>query len=103
MICEYFKVSETHESLLDVNAMLKVEVKKVNILPFNTRWDETIIAMKTQPDEETPENGTYRQFQLSEQLQPLLSLYIQDTVRRGEWRDCTRQTYGGPILGAETS
>ena len=37
------------------NEILKVEVKTDNVQPFNTRWDETIISMKKQPDEESQE------------------------------------------------
>ena len=42
--------------------------------------------MKTQPDDEKMENCYHRQLQQSEQLKPLLSLYIQDTVQKGESR-----------------
>ena len=90
MIYEYFKVGETDESVLDVNEICKVEMKNDNVQSFNTRWDETIIVMKKQPDGEILENLFYRHFQQSEQRKPLLSLYIQDTVQQGESRDCTR-------------
>ena len=32
----------------------------------------------------------HRELQHSEQLKPLLSLYIEDTVQKGKLRDCTR-------------
>ena len=35
--------------------------------------------MKKQPDEEILDNSNHRQLHQSEQLKPLLSLYIQDT------------------------
>ena len=56
MICEYFKVSDTDESVLDFNEILKVEMKTYNVQSIKTRWDETKIAMKRQPDEEILEN-----------------------------------------------
>ena len=52
MIYQYFKVSDTDDSVLDLNEILKVELKNDNVQSFSTRWDETIIAMKKQPDEE---------------------------------------------------
>ena len=45
--------------------------------------------MKEQPGEEIQENNFYRQLQQSEQQEPLLSLYIQDTVQK-ENRETTR-------------
>ena len=56
MIYEYFKVSGADESVLDFNEILKAEFKNDNVQSFNTRWDETIIAMKKQPDKEIQEN-----------------------------------------------
>ena len=59
MIYEYFKVSDTNESVLDLDEILKVELENDNLQPFNTRWDETIIVMKKQPDEEILDNLNY--------------------------------------------
>ena len=52
MLYDHFKVSDTDESVVDFNEILKVELKNYNIQSFNTRWDETMIVMKKQPDEE---------------------------------------------------
>ena len=46
--------------------------------------------MKKQHDEGILENLYYHQLHQSEQLNPLLSLYIQDIVRKSESRDYTR-------------
>ena len=88
MICECLKVSDTDESVLDLNEILKVDLKSENIQPLNTRWDETMISIQLQPDEEMLENLFYRQLQHSERPKPLLSL-IQDTVQKGASRDYT--------------
>ena len=42
--------------VLDLNEFLKVELKNDNVQSFNTRWDETVIAVKKQPDEEVQDN-----------------------------------------------
>ena len=52
MIYEYFKVYGTDDSVLDLNEILKVELQNDNIQSSTTRWDETMIAMKMQFDEE---------------------------------------------------
>ena len=83
MFYEYFKVSDADESVLDLNENLKVELKNVNVQSFSTRWDETIIAIKKPPDEEILDDSNSRQLQQSEQLEPLLSLYILDTAQKG--------------------
>ena len=52
MIYEYFKVSDTEESVLDLNEISEVGLKNDNVQSFNTRWDETTTAMKKQPNAE---------------------------------------------------
>ena len=79
MIYEYFKVSDTDESVLDLDEILKVELKNNNVQSFTVRWDVTLIAMK----KEILDNLYYRQLQQSEQPEPFLPLYIQDTVPKG--------------------
>ena len=37
MIHEYFKASDTNESVLDLTKILKVELKNDKVQPFNTR------------------------------------------------------------------
>ena len=85
MIYEYFisrSVTQTNPSRTLIE-IFKVELKNVNEQWFITRWDETIITMKKQIDKEILDNLCYRQMQQSEQVKPLLSLYIQDTVQKG--------------------
>ena len=65
MFFESLKVSDTDESVLDLNEILKVEMKNDNMQPFSTRWDETIIAMMKQPDVEILGNLYHHQLQQS--------------------------------------
>ena len=51
MVYEYFKVSDTDESVLDLNEISKVELKNDSMQSFSTRWDETIVATRKQPDD----------------------------------------------------
>ena len=75
---------DTDESVLDLNENLRVELKNDNVQSFNTRWDETIIATKKQPEKGILDNLFYRQFQQLEHLKPLLSLFIPDRVHESE-------------------
>ena len=56
MIFQYFKVSDTDESVLDFSENLKVEWKNDKVQSFNTGWDETSKATKKQLDDEVLEN-----------------------------------------------
>ena len=55
MICEYFKVSDTNESVLDLHEILKPNLIRTTVQSFDTRQDETITAMKNQHDEKNLE------------------------------------------------
>ena len=77
----------SRESVLDLNEIAKVDLENDSIQSFNTRWDETIIVMKKQSDEEVLEILFYRQLQQPEQLKLPLSVYVQDAVQEGESRD----------------
>ena len=90
MIKEYFKVSDSDEPVLYFKELLKVKLRNDNVQSFNTRWDETMIAMKEQPDKKILENLYHRQHQQSEERVPLLSLYIQDTGQEAH-RDFSRE------------
>ena len=89
MVHEYFKVSDRDACVLDLNENLNVKLKNDSVQSFNSRWDETIIAMRKQP-EEILENLCYRQHQQAKQVKQLPSLYNHDTVQNGESRDYTR-------------
>ena len=56
-------MSDTDGSVLDLNENLKVELKNDNVQSFNTRWNESIIAMKEQLDDKILQNLYYRQLQ----------------------------------------
>ena len=42
MIHEYLKVGDTHESVLDLHEILRVELKNDNVQSLNARWEETL-------------------------------------------------------------
>ena len=99
MICEHFKISDTDCTDLDICDFLKIELRGACVQSYDTKWDETTIAMQTQSDEEPLQNLYFRQLENSDQLRQRVALNIQDTVRTSEpksytkLRKRTRQTY----------
>ena len=49
---------------------------------FDTRWDETLIAMRKKPDDEVLNNLCYRQLDKADQFKQLLALNVQDIVQK---------------------
>ena len=56
MIYDHFKVSDTDGTVLDLPDLVKVEIGNDTLQSFDTKWDETIVAMREHPDEEIMEN-----------------------------------------------
>ena len=80
MIYEHSKICDTDGGVLEISDCLRSDCVKT----FDTKWDETAIAMQTQPDEGLLgcEN--------SDQLKQLVGLKIQDTVQVSELMSHTR-------------
>ena len=98
----YSKVSDADESILDFNEVLKVELKNDNVQLFKTRWDETAIAMKKQPDEAILDKSVLPSASTVRTAQAIAvsvhSRYCSKKVNRETFPDSKR---GGPIFGAE--
>ena len=81
VIYDYFKIWGTGEALLDFNDLLTVQLKNDNVQGFDTKWDEVHLSRTKVPDEDFLENCTRSS---SVELKPLMALYLQDTVQKGE-------------------
>ena len=55
-----------------------------NVQGFDTKWDEVLLSMTKVPDEDILEICYKKQLQFAEELKPLMALYQQDTVQKGE-------------------
>ena len=86
---DHSRVSHTDGTVLDVSDVLKVELKGDNVQHFDTRWDETIIAMTEKPDDEVLENLYFKQLDTAEQLKQLLAFHIQDIGQKTEPKNYT--------------
>ena len=77
------KASDADESVLDINDVVNVDLESDNVQPFNTRWDETIIAMEktTWNSGKSVESSVWT----VGALKPLLS-YIQEICCSKDWK-----------------
>ena len=69
-------------TVLDLSDLLKVELRNDNAQSIDTKWDETIIVLRKQPDDEVLESLWFKQLAQADQLKQLLALYIPDTVQK---------------------
>ena len=81
---QHFKISASDGAVLDISDFLYMELFGDNLQIFDTKEDETIIAMQKQPEEELLENLHVRQFEQFDQLKQLVALYVQDTAHTSE-------------------
>ena len=83
-----FKVSDTDESVLDLNEIVEGRIKERQRASVQDATGRNHPRHEKQPGDDIQEILCYRQLQQSVQLESLLSLYIQDTVQKSECRDC---------------
>ena len=83
-IFEHFKISEVEGALLDVRDLVALELKGDNLRAFDTAWDEILLAMKKEPEEEILESLYCKQLEKSLQLKNTMALYTQDCTQREE-------------------
>ena len=91
---EYFKVSDSDESVLDLNEILKGELKNDNVQSFNTRREETMVVMKKQPDDDILEK---RVFSEASTVRAARASAVSVDSRY------TRLKNGGSVLGTDNS
>ena len=52
MIFDHFKISDTDGTALDLSDLLKMKLRSDHVQSFDAEWDEAIIAMRKQLDDE---------------------------------------------------
>ena len=78
MTLDHFKISDTNGAVPDLSDLLKVDLRSDSAQSFDTRWDETGIAMRKQTDDEVLENLCFRLLENADQLKQLLALCVQE-------------------------
>ena len=49
MICDYFRVTGAHDTVLDDADLFSVTLRDDNIQDFDTTWDEVLLSMSKNP------------------------------------------------------
>ena len=52
MICDYFRVTGAHDTVLDYADLFSVTLRNDNVEEFHTRWDEILLSMTKIPSDE---------------------------------------------------
>ena len=55
-ICDYFRVTGAHDTVLDYADLFSVTLRDDNIQEFDTRWDEVLLSMTKNPSDEMLES-----------------------------------------------
>ena len=79
MISEHFEISDADGAVLDLSDLLKIEIRNDNMQSFVTRWDETVIALTKQPDDEALANLYFRQLDKADQIKQLRAKELSTT------------------------
>ena len=75
MICDYFRVTGAHDTVLDYADFFSVTLHDDEIQEFDTRWDEVLLSMSKVPSDDILESLYKLRTRESAQLKNLLELY----------------------------
>ena len=78
MIYESFRVTGTHESILDFSDLTNVTLRGDDIQGFHTTWDEVLSSMKGTPQDHIIGSLYKMTIREPEQLKAVLALYDQE-------------------------
>ena len=75
MICDYFRVTGAHDTILDYTDLFSITLRKDDVQEFDTRWDEILLSMTKIPIDDTLESLYKLRIRESDQLKTVLELY----------------------------
>ena len=82
MTYEYFRVSGTHESILDFSDLVGVTPRGDDIQGFDTRWEKVLLSIEEMPQDHILESLHKRMTREPEQPKTIMALYDQNTERK---------------------
>ena len=75
MICDYFRVTGTHDSVENYTDLFTIALRNDDIQEFDSKWDGFLLSMTKVPPDEILE-GLYKlRIRESEKLKTVLELY----------------------------
>ena len=75
MICDYFRVTGAHDTVLDYADLFSVTLRDDNVQEFDTRWDENLLSMTKIPSDDVLESLYKSRIRESDQLKTVLELH----------------------------
>ena len=78
MIYDYFRVTGTHETILDITDLMGIMLRQDDLQGSDTKWDEILLSVKDMHQDNVPES-LYK-FRISDfdQLMMVLTMYEQE-------------------------
>ena len=56
MICDYFRVTGAHDTVLDYTDLFSVTLRHDNVQDFGTRWDKILLSVTKIPSDDVLES-----------------------------------------------
>ena len=104
MICDNFRVTGAHDTVLDYADLFSVTLRDDNIQEFDTRWDEVLLSMSKIPSDDILE-GLYKlRIRESDQLKTVLELYDMEIHQKISVPNCQKlKNHGEKEYRSKTS
>ena len=84
MIYEYFRATGAHEAIHGLSTLFALSLQNDDVQDFDTRLDQTLLSPSETPAEMVLEGLYKSKLQDSVQLQTVLALFDQVTVRNND-------------------
>ena len=81
MICEHSRATGAHEAVQGLSDWFSIRLQKDDVQDFDVRWDQALLSANDMPSDVILEGLYKSELQDSVQLQTVLALYDQETVR----------------------
>ena len=81
MIFEHFRANGAYEAVQGLSNLFTFSLQNDDVQDFDVRWDRALLSLSEMPSDMLLEGLYKSKLQSSVQLQPVLALYDQETVR----------------------
>ena len=82
MICDYFRVTGAHDTVLDYADLFSVDLRNDDVQELDTRWDDILLSMSKIPPADILESLYKLRIRESDQLKTVLELYYMKIIQK---------------------
>ena len=75
IICDYFRVTGAHDTVLDYADFFSINHRNDDVQEFDTRWDQIVLSMTRIPPDDVLESSYKLRIRESDQLKTALELF----------------------------